>query len=167
MKSFNRLTFLLLMLGTSVIAVPQVKDWRSLAPLSSTREEVERILGKPSKHFDSYGLYKTPEGTFSVWYSTGGCQKNIEGVQYDVPANKLVSIYFKPSAARPLEFYVSDKNALTREESPLGFNRIRYTTPDGSMAYETIPRSSSNEFVYSIDVGAGRSIDRLLCKPLQ
>src|SRR5687768_9833590 len=85
----------------------QRDDWRKLVALESTRDEVEKVLGKPEIYFDTYGLYKTELGKFSVWYSKGVCSKQTEGLQYNIPAKRMTRLYVRLEKAGNLEDFMS------------------------------------------------------------
>lgn len=67
-----RLILLILFFCISPSVLSQTPDWRKLVALESTREEVEKFLGKPDKYFETYGTYETELGRFSIWFSRGG-----------------------------------------------------------------------------------------------
>lgn len=149
---------------TSVSVFCQTEDWRKFVALESNREEVENILGKPDKYFDTYGTYETEAGRFSVWYSKGGCHKDVEGLQYKVPAQKITRILVYPKRTLPLEYYISDKENYKKNESLMKSDRYHYTSPDETVVYETIVPNDFDEFVYSITIQPGKNKRNLLCK---
>lgn len=103
-----------IILLTSVSIFSQTQEWRKFVALESTREDVEKVLGKPEIYFHSFGTYKTQTGTFSVWYSKGGCHKNVEGLQYKIPAQIMIGLRVYMNEALPLENYISDKESYKK-----------------------------------------------------
>ena len=142
----------------------QIEEWRKWIALETAREEVEKILGKPNKYFDTYGSYEAKEGKFSVWYSTGECRNNVEGQQYKVPAGRMTGLYVRLHIGHPLEYYISDKGNYTKMESPMWGGRRYYTSPDETITYQTIVPKDSAEFVYTISIEPGKDKQHLLCK---
>lgn len=141
----------------------QVPEWLNLVPLESTRENVEKILGKPEKYFETYGTYIRQDGTFSVWYTRGGCQKGVEGLQWNVQARKMASLLFYPKKSLPLKYYVSDISNFEKSDSLFRDGKKWYVSADGSIGYETIVPNGSAEFVYSISIEPAKNKDHLLC----
>ena len=69
------------------------RDWRGLAPLRSTRTDVERLLGTPpvGRNNDDAVVYHTENEDVLVRYSTGRC---IE--KWDVPRDTILYIQVFP-----------------------------------------------------------------------
>lgn len=125
----NKLISLLvaqLLLSTVCVAQEWAPEWRQLVPLKSTRAEVEKILGKPDQSFDSYALYRTPNGQFSVWYSLGGCKHKIEGRQWDVAKGLMTSLSVYVVEAWPMTKYVRNVSDFRRTVMP--YNRVLYAS---------------------------------------
>lgn len=164
MKMIHYYFLIVLFALTSVIGIAgQDKDWMDLTPLESSREDVENILGEPLSYFDTYGLYKTDFGKFSVWYSTGDCRKGVEGRQYNVPAKKMTGlsvILYKPV---PIEEYIC-KQDYKREKSDDGFGRYLYKSSDESKIYEVFPLDNDSEMVLSISLEPSKDKRDSLCK---
>ena len=83
------------LLTMHISASGQTNAWRNFVALESSRENVETILGKPDNYFETYGTYETEDGRFSVWYTKGGCHKGIEGLQWNVSAQKMIRYQLK------------------------------------------------------------------------
>lgn len=155
--------FTLLCISASAVDA-QLKNWNTLLPLKSTRSEVEAILGKPQKHFDTYGLYDTEIGRFSVWFSDGKCLKNREGLQYRVKANLFTSLWFTPKVKRPLSEYEADRNALIRTPDPRNDRWLFYARPGDVSAYEVYIEKDGTEIVDTIQIRPTKEKEKLLCK---
>src|SRR4029077_5440941 len=67
------------------------KDWRGIAPLRSTRSDVERLLGKPNES----GRYQFPREKARITYSTGVCDRK-ENCECLAPEDTVLSIYVVP-----------------------------------------------------------------------
>ena len=93
MKVQNMTVFLsglVLMMGSTASA----QEWRKIAPLTSTRADVERLLGPNDK--SSYGVnYDLKDGILSIEYSSGPCRKERRG-GWNVPEGVVVSLSFSP-----------------------------------------------------------------------
>ncbi len=131
--------------------------------LESTREEVEKILGKPDKYFATYGSYETGMGKFSVWYSTGKCRKDVEGRQYKVKANLMTALLVYLKYGPLVKSTIPDISNYTRQKSP-NFDRYLYLSKDESTTYETIVYGNSTERVYSESIEPSKDKRHLLCK---
>jgi hypothetical protein len=64
------------------------KAWRGIVPLHSTRADVEKLLGQPSRE-DS--RYEVDDERVLISYSSQGCQAGLPG-GWNVPSNTVVSI---------------------------------------------------------------------------
>jgi hypothetical protein len=74
--------------------VCQGKEWRGLVPLHSTRQDVERIFGKPISKTRWNAVYKKGRQRVLITFSKGGCRKNSYG--WKVPAGRVEYIYVYP-----------------------------------------------------------------------
>lgn len=65
------------------------KEWRSIKPLQSTREDVVRLMGHSADSCEC--LYDLGDEIVSIVYSSGPCEKGLAG-GWNVPRNTVVSI---------------------------------------------------------------------------
>lgn len=150
-----------------ILTVPifcQNLEWVKLTPLKSNRKEVEKILGKPTKYFPTFGIYQTNFGKFYVWYSQGGCKQKKEGQQWNIPSQKLTRIFLYTQTDLPLGSYVTNTNEYKKVKHPTNDNRTFYLSPNESLIYETITTEKNTEFVNSIELQPTRDKKYLLCK---
>jgi hypothetical protein len=145
----------------------QSQDWDKLVVLQSNRDEVEKILGKPEKYFETYGVYRTEIGRFSVWYSKGGCHKDVDGLQWNVSARKLTGILFSPERFLPLSSYITDLRDFKKQDVSDRVPRYLYVSPDEAIIYKTFLFSDSKEVVSRIQHFPGKSKEHLLCKEMK
>ena len=138
-----------------------IQDWNELIPFESTRGEVEAILGKPNKYFETYGLYDTEIGSFSVWYSDGKCLKKRKELQYNVKPHLFINLRFSPKSIKSLTAYGVDLRNVVRTKDPHS-DRIFVGVPDGP-AFEVYPGPGGKELVYAIHISPA-SNDSRLCK---
>ena len=70
--------------------------WRGIQPLFSTRDDVERVLGKPKQQSlnDDY-VYETAEERIGVLYSERPCEPSVVG-NWDSPSNTVLRITVIP-----------------------------------------------------------------------
>lgn len=148
---------------TPAFIFAQREEWSCLIPLKSTRAEVERILGKPAKYFDTSGGYETSYGKYSVWYATGRCSKKVEGRDWNVDAGIMTNLLVYPKRVDLIDQYLSNLQDYERRESPGGYSRFLYLSKDESLIYQTIKRPDSTEFIYAIALEPGKDKENLLC----
>jgi hypothetical protein len=80
-------------------------EWRGIAPLHSTRPEVEKILGKPKKSDSCLECtYKTDTETIHLSYAKARCAGHLPG--WDVPADTVLEFTVIPNDG--LAFVASD-----------------------------------------------------------
>lgn len=165
-KTMNLIYVLLLTLFLFTHSYCQIQDWMNLVPLKSSRKDVEKILGKPEKYLQTFGIYSTTIGNFYVWYSGGGCKKKIEGRQWNVPAQKLTVISLTPKDWLPIETYIKNKDEYKRV-IPKGSgmdHRVFYFSTDETIIYQTITTEKNIEYVEQINLEPGIDKMYLLCK---
>ena len=155
------LTLLIFKIPVSVLG--QVPNWQKFIPLESTRDEVEKILGKPQKYFDYFGIYQTEIGKFAVWYSRGECSNDNKILQYNVPSQKLINFSLELNKLLPLDSYIASKENYTKSKHPTLDNRYFYFSPDETITYTTLVKNSK-EFVYLIGIHPGKDKKHLLCE---
>lgn len=64
-----RRSLLVLAIGVAVGHTAEAATWRGITPLHSTREDVERILGKPIASLAGHSTFTTDDGVVDVGYS--------------------------------------------------------------------------------------------------
>ena len=70
------------------------KDWRGIAPLHSTRSDVEQLLGPAWHNFLSASVYHTDQGRVQVVYTGQGDPAEL--CARKVPLNTVLSIFVEP-----------------------------------------------------------------------
>src|SRR5215213_4101128 len=86
----------LLMLPSLIVMLyscGNAQDWRKIAPLKSTRAEVEALLGPAEGAFSA--IYQLEAGSLFIEYSSGPCRPERKG-GWNVPENVVVSVSFSP-----------------------------------------------------------------------
>jgi len=160
----KRLAIAVAILVLAVVVRPQTEQWLKFIPLETNRAEVDKVLGQPKQSFASYAYYETPEGKFSVWYSLGSCGHKIAGRQWNVEKGKMTTLIAFLSNTYPLSRFVRNPNTLKRQESPLGFGRINYDSPDDIVTFTTLGHGDGSEFVYSVSIEPSKGQESLRCK---
>ena len=151
-----------LLLPLASFGQESLPEWRKLIPLKSTRVEVEKILGKPEKSFDSYAQYENSNGRIYVWYSLGGCEHKIGGRQWNVPRGLMTTLSVSVNERRPLTSYIPNVTDFRRTEMP--HNRTVYVSSDESLVLTTIRAGNRNEFVSEFALDPTKEQEKLLCK---
>jgi hypothetical protein len=77
------------------INIPPAEGWRGIVPLHSTRIDVERLLGSPSKARGVASTYETEDEKVLVFYSAEPCGK---GNEWNVPRDTVISFTVSPNA---------------------------------------------------------------------
>ena len=74
--------------------VVQAKGWRGIVPLHSTRADVERLLGPPSRKSDKKPLvrYDLEKETVAIIYSRGPCSTANDYGEWEVPPDTVVGM---------------------------------------------------------------------------
>jgi len=75
---------------------PAANSWHDLVPLHSTRQDIDRKLGKPDWSHGFTYIYKTAKERVDVLYSAGCCE--LSGVErWNVPADTVIRIEVAPT----------------------------------------------------------------------
>lgn len=154
---------ILIIVGIPFLVFGQREEWSCFFPLKSTRDEIERVLGKPDKYFISYGTYETKSAKYSVWYASGHCSGNVEGRDWNVSAGRMTNVTISPKQINIINDYVSNLQDFRRQESPGGYSRFLYLSKDETLIYKTIRKSDSSEIIETISIEPGKSKENLLC----
>ena len=119
----------------------QSRGWRGIVPLRSTRPDVKRILGAPTKSFSQYtDFYRTPKETVLITYAQGlPCGIGEKYSQWRVPRDTVESILITP--IEPLRI------------SDLGIDETKYEKQQGGHLRETI---------YYVNKQTGETIETFL-----
>lgn len=143
----------------------QENTWRQLEPLKSTRKQVERLIGKPIKHFKSFGIYANdPLSEYTVWYSKGHCKTEASETLYDVPAGLLTRLHITLRSERRLADFEKALETFTRKELDELKGFVFYYSADKSLTYKAYIEKDGSETLVSIAVQPGRDKQRLRCK---
>jgi hypothetical protein len=154
---------------SSATVCAQKDVWTQLVPLESSREDVERVLGKPMKYFKAYGIYKEiPDVVIDVWYSTGKCTKTVKGAPlYDVREGVMTRLYVTFPKRRKLRDMQSDIAKFTRKQFEELAGRAYYYSPDNSLVYTVFVEKDESETVYSVSVQPGDDKEGQKCRTLE
>ena len=90
-----RLSFLIAcLLLESVGQLPSTKEWRGLSPIISTRADVERVLGPPSRNDDNQLLtYDFPDVVVFIGFSANWkCEQKLPYTSWNVTADTVTGI---------------------------------------------------------------------------
>jgi hypothetical protein len=89
----------------------EAKGWRGIAPLHSTRSDVERVLGPPTEQLAGNSvLYRTANETVIIDYAQGlPCGIGEKYSQWRVPRNTVESILITPNMGSPLSHLSIDE----------------------------------------------------------
>jgi len=95
----------------------QERGWRDIAPLHSTRTDVERLLGSPKESRGVASTFQAKDGRVRVFYSSGFCKKGAAN-DWNVPPDTVVSLTFEPNKALMVADLKLDKTKYERVRDP-------------------------------------------------
>jgi len=78
----------------SSAAPAAAKAWRGVVPLASTRADVERLLGRPTREGGGLHFYDLRGEAAFVWFGDGKCDP--WGVKWDVPGGTVTHVAVIP-----------------------------------------------------------------------
>jgi hypothetical protein len=157
---------LLLVAANSTFA----KSWRGIVPLHSTRDDVRKLLGKPSRHGDYYDHYALPRYSVGINYA----MENIfnPGDDCDGPAPYWWGDYHV-SVGTVLSVEVSfDRDIPLAKLKIPSFNKLTKGEPDSTLsidyfdAQRGVQYSIRNKRIQTISYGPSAVADAgLRCTP--
>jgi hypothetical protein len=137
------------------VSVSSAKAWRGIVPLHSTRADVERILGKPTRL--DY-IYDLDEGTVRIMYIKQRCEQGVPSGwgNWNVPPDTVINI--------SVEADIPVKKLKIRH-----LERYKWYTDDSFTTYYRLPAqgleySVQNGSVVDITYGPTEEDKKLLCK---
>lgn len=109
--------FLFLLLTLLTVSSAEAKGWRGIVPLHSTRAEVERLLGPPTKRPTKYSaFYRTENETLMINYGRGlPCGIGEKYSQWRVPRGTVESIFITPNMGSPLSKLTIDESKFKKK----------------------------------------------------
>lgn len=109
----------------ALVSSSQAKEYRGIKPLYSNKEDVIRILGKPTKEYDGRYYYKLESEEVIVWFSDGKCDEF--GFSWNAPSGNVLSIGVLPVKRFPLaELKINEKDFITYPlRRHLGFDYLQ------------------------------------------
>ena len=142
----------------------QNKDWQNFVALETTRADVEKLLGKPIKYFETSGIYETDFGQFTVWYSSGRCEKGKAGLQYKIRPQLMTRMHVYLPGNSPLSVYVSDPDYFDKSRLGVPNDRRLYYSKDESVIYETLVKADGSERAHSATIQPRKGKETLRCR---
>jgi hypothetical protein len=164
----NVLQLLTLIFVTAILCSAQtpINEWQGIKPLHSTRNDVEKLFGKPMK--GETHLYDTPEVRVSVYYNKGTCKEN-KSNSFDVPRGTVFSflVSFKTSF-NVREIIDKSSQPFEKVADPKMEGQFQYFSQDGSVRIATEISSDNNiEGVRYIIYSPTKADDYLRCSSLK
>jgi hypothetical protein len=150
LSSFSVSTFLL-----AVLLSFTAQDWRSIVPLTTTRSEVETLLGPAEPGY--MAIYHLKEGNLSIEFSSGPCRADRQG-GWNVPENTVVSVVFSPKEKQQLAELKLDRKKFRRVVDRHLGGVIYYINAQDGVVYEI-----QDGKVETIEYGPGKKYYSLKC----
>jgi hypothetical protein len=144
-----------IMLGT----VSYAKPWRGIVPLHSTREDVERLLGKPNA---KYGRYEFDKEIAEISYSTGLC---VNG--WKVPTGTVIDIVVSPKESLRISDLKLDLSKYERVRDPKVTSHVYYANRDDGMRYVAYEPEGTTDgkILTTYYESTTEDVRNLYCKP--
>lgn len=141
----------------------QRNSWRGIRPLHSTRDDVEKSLGKPQRQtLNQAYLYVTKEEKIEILYSEGPCSVSEVG-KWDVPANTVLRMTIYPQGTLLLGDLNLDETKYRKGPDPNIPNRFFLINRGDGVMIQTQERNGYEQ-VMSIEYSRASDDMRLLCK---
>ncbi len=123
------------------------KEWRGIVPLRSTRKDVDRLLGPPSRQSPSDASYDAGDARVFVTFSEGDCNKWPYG--WDVPAGTVEAIFVTPVKDLPLSELKLDKSKF-REWLDVHYRILHFINDEEGLSIASYESGKKvDQFTYS------------------
>lgn len=144
MKNFR--LFLILILLTPFLTGFSTKktEWRKIVPMISTREDVEKLLGKPKKEINEnlgkndeafLAEYELEDGTLGIAYSFGGCSSSSKLVHY-ASRWTVIEVFFRPDELTFTELKLDLERFKTQVEEGTCVTFTTYTNDEEGILHK-------------------------------
>lgn len=144
-------------------ATLQSNSWRSIRPLHSTRDDVERTFGKPQRQLITQAyVYITTEEKFEVLYSEGPCTVSSVG-KWNVPVDTVLQITVYPQRTLPLDDLDLDDTKYAKAPDPNIPNSFFLINRAEGVMIQTQKRDGYEQ-VMAIEYSRSGDDIKLLCK---
>lgn len=137
------------------VGLLQERGWRGIVPLHSTREDVERLVGRPM--MPGGITYDLKTERVNVVYSTGSCREG--GDEWNVPPGNVIGITVYPQTRLMLADLMIDLNRFEKFMNPRVGDRVSYSNTEEGIAIV----ATLNEEVISIQYLPQSKDDHLRC----
>lgn len=140
---------------------PLTNSWRGLTPLSSTRKDVEKLLGS---HRDSVGqtyIYDAGVEIAHITYSTGACKDSVRG-RWNVPIETVLEIRIYPRTDILVHQFEPLLDKYKRVPDPNISHWAFYFNDENGVTIQTNSERGS-EFVEIITLGPAFQNKNLRC----
>lgn len=134
------------------------KPWRGITPLHSSRSDVERILGKPSRTSHHWSTYQTDSEAVSILYSNGLPCRSGANSEWRVPGGKVVSITVAPKTIVLFSALNLDMSKFQKLTDSHMLDRVEYLNKDEGESISIV-----NGEVSSFTYMAGSADGHLRC----
>jgi hypothetical protein len=118
----------LIFITSILIQTSEVRDWRGIIPLRSTRADVERLLGQPVK--GSSSVYQTGSETISVTYSNRQCDYD-----WQVPLGTVINISVRSKTPTAFAALKLDERKYEKRRDPHTESLIYYVNQEAGINY--------------------------------
>lgn len=125
----------LIFITSILIQISEVREWRGLVPLRSTRADVERLLGQPEQ--GSSSVYQTSSERISVTYSERLCDYD-----WQVPPGTVINISIQPKNPTAFAALKLDERKYEKRRDPHLESLFFYVNQEEGINY-------------TVDAGAG------------
>lgn len=122
------------------------KGWKGIAPLHSSRADVERLLGSPSAPCKSLCRYETKREVVFVGYSGETCTNNEEN-RWRIPRDTVISVTVNLEKRPKFSSLKLNRKKFTKTDDPELHRYTSYTSAELGVDYSV----NDEGRVYSID----------------
>ena len=145
-----------------VVVCQAMPEWRRLAPLISTSDEVENVLGKPIAG-TNIRTYSAGDAKFVATYQLDSCEGNGNdpGWKWKVKPGTLIYLAYLPKIRRPPEWYEPNLSSFKRTPLKSGY---QYTSQNRSV-YILSGSLPEGETVVQISLAPSKDQQILKCRP--
>lgn len=116
------------------LGVARPLEWRGITPLRSTREDVERLIGRPAK--PGAPLYEAEKESVHIIYSAEPCEQGVAGA-WNVPPDTVIRIEVTPKKTLYLKDLKIDESKYVKVEQPHVLGSVSYVAEEEGVLIKT------------------------------
>ena len=139
-------------------------NWKGLTPLHSSRFDVERVLGSPTRSYGQLYVYESDAERVNVWYSSGKCGRGPDS--WRVPSDTMTRLEVFPAKSAVFRDFLFDRSKFERRKWTRPGDWVTYSNDADGISIEVTDYGGDTEELRSIVYKPKSKDKQLKCEGL-